>query len=145
NQTFHEDAMRLPRMTTRRWMIAIVVVGLVTGSFVVGVRLKTIHDYFLSRAEFHTRLELSFGDEERRALDCVRTFADALDGIGKRQREVEVTGRDVEHVRSQVEFYRRIARRSHKNRAYHAAMADKYRHAARHPWLPVVDEPSLPE
>jgi hypothetical protein len=41
--------MRLPRMTTRRWMVAVAVVGLLMG----GYRLKQRHDDFLSRAQYH--------------------------------------------------------------------------------------------
>jgi hypothetical protein len=48
--------MRLPRMTTRRWMIAVSVVGLVMGGIVGGVRLKRRHDYYLSRAQHHNTM-----------------------------------------------------------------------------------------
>jgi hypothetical protein len=44
--------MRLPRMTTRRWMVFVVVVGLLMG----GVQLKRRHDDLVGRAEFHNRM-----------------------------------------------------------------------------------------
>ena len=39
-------AMRLPRMTTRRWMIAVAVVALLIGGSIGGYRLKKWHDLF---------------------------------------------------------------------------------------------------
>jgi hypothetical protein len=44
--------MRLPRMTTRRWMVVVVVVGLLMG----GVRLKRRHDDSVGRARFHNEM-----------------------------------------------------------------------------------------
>ncbi len=38
--------MRLPRMTTRRWMVVVMVVGLVMGGIIGGIRLKRRHDDF---------------------------------------------------------------------------------------------------
>jgi hypothetical protein len=46
-------AMRLPRMTTRRWMIAVLVFGLGMGAIVGGDQLKRRRNYFLYRARFH--------------------------------------------------------------------------------------------
>ncbi len=52
--------MRLvPRMTTRRWMIAVAVVALAMGGFVGGVRLKRRRDAFLARIRFHEPTEVS--------------------------------------------------------------------------------------
>ena len=49
--------MRLPRMTIFRWMIAILVVGLVTGGVVGGTRLKRRQEHFRSLAERYSALE----------------------------------------------------------------------------------------
>ena len=45
--------MRIPRMTTRRWMIAVAIVGLLMG----GYMLKRRYYDFSSRARFHVERE----------------------------------------------------------------------------------------
>ena len=47
--------MRLPRMTTRRWMVVVALVGLLMGGAIGGIRLKQRHDYFLSWAHIIPR------------------------------------------------------------------------------------------
>ena len=42
--------MRLVRMTTRRWMVVAMIVGLLMGVIVGGVRLKQMRSHFLSRS-----------------------------------------------------------------------------------------------
>ena len=42
--------MRLPRMTTRRWMLAVAVVGLLLGGPLAFVRLKTLSRHYAGRA-----------------------------------------------------------------------------------------------
>ncbi len=49
--------MRLPRMTTRRWMVVVALVGLLMGGAIGGIRLKQRHDYFLSWARYHSAFE----------------------------------------------------------------------------------------
>ena len=49
--------MRLPRMTIRRWMIAVAIVGLLLGGAMGADRLKRRRDIFLQRAEVHELLE----------------------------------------------------------------------------------------
>jgi hypothetical protein len=55
-----EVAVRLPRMTTRRWMVAVAVVGLVIGGTAEAIRLKRRHDYFVIRARRHASAEAAF-------------------------------------------------------------------------------------
>jgi hypothetical protein len=86
-------------MTTRRWMIAVAVVGLAMG----GDRLERRRDDFLVLAQYHA------------AEEAFRR------GVGRRVRH-PLLPRMIEHA---------------------AALARKYRHAARHPWLPVA--PDRPE
>lgn len=48
--------MRLPRMTTRRWIVVVTVIGLMIGGGVqLEVWLKQRRDYFLSLAESHQK------------------------------------------------------------------------------------------
>ena len=49
--------MRLPRMTTRRWVVVVALVGLLMGGAIGGIRLKQRHDYFLSCARYHSAFE----------------------------------------------------------------------------------------
>jgi len=52
--------MRRSRMTTRRWMIAVAVVGLLLGVVVGGQRLKQRRDYYLQQANNQARWENYF-------------------------------------------------------------------------------------
>jgi hypothetical protein len=56
--------MRLPRLTVRRWLIAVAVVGLLMG----GYRLKQRHDDFLSRAQYHAGRETFLGSFHKRLI-----------------------------------------------------------------------------
>src|SRR3954454_17750248 len=48
--------MRLPRMSTRRWMVAVALLSVAFGSYLEGRRLKRSHDEYLTRAGWHTAL-----------------------------------------------------------------------------------------
>jgi hypothetical protein len=50
--------MRLPRMTTRRWMIAVAVLALSFGGHRYAVALRQKRDDYLARAAQHSRLEI---------------------------------------------------------------------------------------
>jgi hypothetical protein len=50
-ESFQEGAMRLPPMTTRPWLVVIVVIGLAMGAIVGGLRLKRRQEYFGSIAK----------------------------------------------------------------------------------------------
>jgi hypothetical protein len=52
--------MRLSRMTTRRWMIAMAVVALLLGVVVGGQRLKQRRDYYIRQANVEARWENVF-------------------------------------------------------------------------------------
>jgi hypothetical protein len=49
--------MRLPRMTTRRWMIAVAALSLTLGGYREATRLKRVRDEFLARATEHVAAE----------------------------------------------------------------------------------------
>jgi hypothetical protein len=50
--------MRLPRMTTRRWLIAVALISIGLGGYVRVRRwkLKTLHDEYAARAEQHAKI-----------------------------------------------------------------------------------------
>ena len=113
--------MRLPRMTTRRWMIAVAVVGLLMGGAIGGVRLKRRHDFFLARVRQHDQ-------EEARFRSWEQNLASAMESLPSSPRDP---------------FLLRWERvRLHA--AYHKELKNKYEHAARYPWLPVEPDPPMP-
>ena len=112
--------MRLPRMTTRRWMIAVAAIGLMIGG---GVVLKQRRDYFLSLAQSHQK-EVASSTARGNALKS--RFGGTL-------------GMTVEEItRLHGDYDRMMDRADH-----HASLARKYERAARYPWLLV--EPDRPE
>jgi hypothetical protein len=113
--------MPLARMTTRRWMVAVAVVGLLMGGAIGIVRLKRRSDDFTVRSQNHAR-----------QASLYNLYTPGVD----------------EHLRATVEPEMRSVLENRKAYllgafAYHDAMTGKYLRAARYPWLPV--EPDLPE
>ena len=113
--------MRVPRMTTRRWMIAVAFVGLLFGGAIGGVRLKQRYDLFLARVREHEQ-------EEARFRSWEQDLAAALGGLPS-------SPRDPFLLRWQC---------LHSHAAYHKELKNKYEHAARYPWLPIGPDPPLP-
>ena len=100
--------MRLPRMTIRRWMVAVGVVALT----VTSVRLRERSLAYRRQAEHHAWLAAS---SDFVVVDMGGMYGDNYGRLSKR------------------------------GIAYHAAMARKYRQAARNPWLPVEPDPPEPD
>jgi hypothetical protein len=129
-------------MTTRRWMIAVAVVAMAMGIFVVA---RAVLRYFvaLDRIAYHAGMEGTrswlnpIGRDELREIDRM------MDLIEKQQ---PITGdeRLDEETRARIDEYRRISARLRRNMEYHAAMVRKYRYVARFPWLPVEPDPPEP-
>jgi hypothetical protein len=114
--------MRRPRMTTRRGMVAVAVIGLMIGG---GVRLKQRRDYFLSLAQSHQK-EVASSMARGKAL---KSRFDPTSGM---------SNEEIMHL--YLDSDRMIDRADH-----HAAMVRKYERAARYPWLPVEPDPPPPE
>ena len=136
--------MRLPRMTTRRWMVAVAVMGLLMGGVVGGVRLKRRHDYFLNLVEFHVQLERQYVPWECAARNSLQQSDLTLNFLEAARHAESNDGVELGILRPAVEWERQSATRFAQAIAYHAAMARKYRHAARYPWLPVEPDPPEP-
>jgi putative exporter of polyketide antibiotics len=60
--------MRLPRMTIRRWMVVVAVVGLVMGGMIGGYRLKRRRDGFVIRVRYHAVLGANL--VRKTAVEC---------------------------------------------------------------------------
>jgi hypothetical protein len=76
--------MRLPRMTTRQWLIQIAVVGLTIGVTIGGVRLKQRCDSCLSRAVIHHQREQWLRGEETRMQGYLRDAHNAVRTLEER-------------------------------------------------------------
>jgi hypothetical protein len=115
--------MRLPRMTARRWMIAVAVVGLPTGVIIAGYRQAERRDLLLYRARCHTEM--------------ARSYESSRPGV-------------IAHLGCPKAIYQRAELRHlleilPRRIAYHEAMARKYQDAALHPWRPVEPDPPEPQ
>jgi hypothetical protein len=106
--------MRLARMTTRRWMVAVAVVG---------VALCVFHLWRLSR-EYQRRADLYAGHFIWEGDGGVEL--EALQRMSRAQWDAYILGR-----------YEEILR-------WRAQMEAKYRRAARYPWLSVEPDPPEP-
>ena len=97
-------------MTTRRWMVAVAIVGL-SLAFLIAMDRRVA--YLARTAEYHEKQAAlaGRGHEEFSRGGLIRAFPPAA------------------HETRVMEFHRRLA--------------EKYRKAAIHPWLPVA--PDLPE
>jgi hypothetical protein len=113
--------MQLPRMTTRRWMVAVAVIGLMIGG---GVLLKQRRDYFLSLAQSHQK----------------EAASSTLRGAAYKWRLGGTSGMTVEEIMRLHRVYDRMMDRAD----HHASLARKYERAARYPWLPVESDPPEP-
>jgi hypothetical protein len=109
------QAVRLFRMTTRRWMIAVAVAALI-----------------MTRAEVRRRQH----EYQRLAAYHKKERSLIVAGRGRTSGEIEIWLRHDPSKRSW-----RLS--SVREAAYHSAMGEKYERSARYPWLPV--ETDLPE
>jgi hypothetical protein len=137
--------MRLPRMPTRRWMVAVAAVALGMGGTVAGIRLKQRRDRFLSRAQLHEGIAVAFMKLEGIARETSSEFPRDITELERQERE----GDDVEpllrNMKVDLDRSKETLTTLPGKRAYHAAMARKYRRAARYPWLPVEPDPPAPK
>jgi hypothetical protein len=107
--------MRLPRMTTRRWMI---VVAITAVGFGTGLLIERSRSY-AALCALHT-------DGEKECRRIVEAF--------------EGNHLDPAIWRDAITF----ARRCRRLLPYHAALKRKYQRAARCPWLPVEPDLPMP-
>jgi hypothetical protein len=110
-------------MTMRRWIIAVVVViGPMIGGGVLLIRQR--RDYFLTLAQLH---------HNEVAPSMAR-------GTALKSRLGSISGMSPEIGQIYRDYDRMMDRANH-----HTAMAHKYEHAARYPWLPVEPDPPEPD
>jgi hypothetical protein len=114
--------MRLARLTTRWWIAAIAVIGIVLGEGVGIYRLWRRHLDLTERARNHAGMARwygSYGPAVMSLLEITR---------GSQEQA------DLEHIRIILPLHI----------AYHEKLADKYRRGACYPWLLVEPDPPEP-
>ncbi len=116
--------MRLPRMTTRRWMMAVAIVALVIGAAIAIDR----------RSKRFARLAASHANI---AVEHWATLA-AFGGDPPPLKEIE---KFPPAARGPV----RYLHRAKTLMVYHRELKGKYDRAACYPWLPVEPDPPEPE
>jgi hypothetical protein len=118
--------VRFPRMTTRRWMVAVTVIGLMIGLMIGGavLRIRQRREYFLTLAQSHH-------NEEASSMARGTALKSRSGSISEISSEIGQLDRDYERMMDRAN--------------HHAAMAHKYEHAARYPWLSVEPDPPAPE
>jgi uncharacterized membrane protein len=119
--------VRFPRMTMRRWIVVVVVVAVVVIGPMIGGGVTLIRqrrDYFLTLAHSHQ-------NEVAASMTRVTALKARLGNKSEMSSEVGQLYRDYERMRDRTD--------------HHAAMAHKYEHAARYPWLPVEPDPPEPD
>jgi hypothetical protein len=116
-----ERAMRLPRMTTRRWMNAVAVVAVLLAATVLFSR----HLRLRGRGDYHERMEGVHADRARGAGQFALGFTDSNPEMAA-------------HWRAQAACEAEIG-------AWHAHLKEKYHRAARYPWLAIERDPPEPE
>ncbi|SRR5579883_2155774 len=109
--------MRLPRMTTRLWMIVVAVVAL----SIAAEQMRRKSARYRERAERHAKIE-----------EACRKSAALLPLMKPSDYEI-MCGRMVQATRLSPWLA-----------AYHAELRRKYEYAARYPWLPVEPDPPGP-
>ncbi len=124
--------------------------ALVTALAVAGSMLQQRRDAFLARVEKHVELEglcRKIADRSQSTLEWSVTQIKNLESDLSHD-PPEAARKPAETLlkalRSNEPKLREEVRLMESERKHHAAMADKYRHAASYPWLPVQPDPPLP-
>jgi hypothetical protein len=84
--------MRLPRMTTRRWMVAVAVVAMLMGEADIAQRLRRRRDEFVSRAQWHGEIVATWNARWRPAPPGAATLR-LMDYHGSLARKYERAAR----------------------------------------------------
>ena len=113
--------MRLPRMTTRRWMIAVAVVGVMLAAAALFRRHLTLREL----GDYHARMEGVLMDRARLLGQPSLEFANRYPVIAAEWRTYAACEAEIG--------------------AWHARLKKKYRRAARYPWLAIEPDPPKPE
>ena len=134
--------MRLPRMTTRRWMILIATVAIAFGAELMRRRSvsyrATANRYAFEEAKTRAWGETSdrSAAERQKHLREIQAFAEGGGGAFRASWNplIDSATRCLTLASGEAEFCHRMA-------AHWGALRAKYERAARRPWLPVEPDP----
>lgn len=115
----------LPRMTTRRWMVAIAMVAIV---LTVRIYLWNLAHQYRALAKYHEsqHFALARGRHWSGSLDESRYISIGSFGYGS-VGDAVLKGRDLAIV------------------LWHIKLSEKYQYAALHPWIPIPPDPPKPD
>ena len=136
--------MRLPRMTTRQWMMVVAEVGLLMGGQVGGLRLMRSREVLLLHYRHHMRVLDWCAVQESAVRDSSRIYDTITDLLEGRRGGLDMQLGLVTRSRPLFDADRPTVARLHRITAYHTARARKYRWAANYPWLTVEPDPPKP-
>jgi hypothetical protein len=125
-------------------MTAVAIVGLLMGGLVGGCCLLKQHDLLLSHYRYHTRVLDWCIVQESTVRDSSRIYDHITDLLEGRKAGLDMV-LGLLSSRPLVDTDRPTLARLRRITAHHAAMARKYGHAARNPWLPVERDPPEPK
>jgi type II secretory pathway component PulK len=138
--------MQLPRISTRRWLTVVLIVGMAMGMIVGGLRLRQRHNLLLSlaqlhkeRAAFYRKLET----RERKVLADLPNRITVLENLSWQHRRDHLISTRLEDSKVQIKRSNELLVRWTGRIAHEEMMVRKYDHAAHYPWRPV--EPDLPQ
>ncbi len=138
--------MRLPRMTTRRWMILMVIVAIAFGAEMMRRREVAYHAranrYALEEAETRASCEMAdrSAAEYMKHLREIQDFAESGGAAFRANWKpiIESATRSATMASDQAE-------RCHRWAAHWGALRAKYERAARRPWLLAEPDPPWPD
>jgi uncharacterized membrane-anchored protein YhcB (DUF1043 family) len=99
--------MRLIRMTTRKWMVVVMIVGLLMGVIVSGVRLKQRRSHFRSRVQYHEQRSAFLPKLEKYQRGIAEDFPRLIATFAWRQRRGEPVGSQLEGMKERLDRARK--------------------------------------
>lgn len=134
--------MPLPRMTTRRWMVVVAVVGAISAAGAEMIRLKRAASAFPARVAYHA---------SQQSLNEFLVTSSKAEEVQFRRFYAEMRREGVDRAeadkleREMTEDRRREVLNLTRKIDHHRRMKTKYLAAARRPWLPVPPDPPPPK
>lgn len=128
--------MRMPRFTIRRMMVGVAVVAVLVWSVIEARRLHRLSKYYRERAQSAANGEIG---QQRVIADRAKTIRwcqEALPTAPPQAREA---------IKQVIRANERDMARRPVGIAYYVELKRKYERAARYPWLPVANDPEIPE
>lgn len=133
--------MRMPRVrfTLRRMMVAVALVGILTGAWLEASRQIRSSRRSRVRASGHRFEEALALKNHARAASILKRAISTRSFVDLGDFQI-ITGTPDDALASLKEAMESFSRRVE----YHRAMRVKYEHATRYPWLPVAPDPPNP-